>query len=168
MEIPQLLVYLGSHFVYVPETGQILRKTKKGLKEAGCLSMTNPRSKIAYRYINISRKNYLTHRLVFLLETKRWPKGEIDHIDGNTLNNAFTNLREVSSAENHKNRRKQTNNTSGCNGVSWDTERCLWVSQIQVSGKNIHLGRFRTIEQAYAKRLLAEQQYGFSPTHGKR
>lgn len=168
MTTTELLSYLNLHFVYVSKTGQIMRKTHGGLKEAGCLSMTNPRSKISYRYININRKNYLTHRLIFLLETGRWPKEEIDHIDGDTTNNRFSNLREASSAENHKNRRLQSNNTSGYNGVSWDNDRGMWCSQIQINGKMKHIGRFKSLRAAINARLKAEQQYGFSPTHGKR
>ena len=45
-------------------------------------------------------RQLLAHRVVHFLSTGEWSKGVIDHIDGNSLNNAETNLRDVSASGN--------------------------------------------------------------------
>ena len=58
------------------------------------------------RYCNMvleikGRQYYLFyHQAVWLVCHGRWPKGEIDHIDGDRLNNRIENLRDVSSWQN--------------------------------------------------------------------
>lgn len=85
---------------------------------------------------------------------------EIDHIDGNKLNNQKSNLRVCSSSQNSMNRGKQKNNLSGYKGVSWYKNLKKWRASIQIQGKKIHLGYFEKIkdaETAYdeiAKRLF--------------
>ena len=51
-------------------------------------------------YIN-GRQYYLFyHQAVWIVCHASWPKGEIDHIDGDRLNNRIENLRDVSSWQN--------------------------------------------------------------------
>ena len=44
----------------------------------------------------------------------------VDHIDRNPLNNHFLNLRYASYSENNQNKSKQSNNTTGYIGVSFN------------------------------------------------
>lgn len=46
-----------------------------------------------------------------------------DHINQNPLDNRKANLRIVTNSKNLFNRGKNTNNTSGFKGVSWDKTR---------------------------------------------
>jgi len=73
---------------------------------------------------------------------------EVDHINGNQLDNRKINLRFCSSSQNKMNRGKSPLNTSGFKGVSWDEKNKKWKAQIQIEGKNINLGRFNTKEKA--------------------
>ena len=57
-----------------------------------------------YCYIGLYREVYRAHRLAWLYMTGEMPTKQIDHIDGNKSNNAFSNLRLASNAENLKNR----------------------------------------------------------------
>ena len=107
------------------------------------------------------------HRIVWAMHYGQWPTKALDHIDGNRANNAITNLREVTVAENLKNKRMQKNNTSGHMGVSWDKSRSMWRAKIQVNGKVLLLGRHANIEDAIAARQAAEVEYGFHENHGR-
>jgi len=50
-------------------------------------------------------------------------------------------------------------NTSGYNGVSWDTRSKKWVSCIYTDGKNARLGRFTNKEDAINARKAGELTY---------
>lgn len=66
----------------------------------------------------IYRKSYLCHRLVWILHHGEIPEGmEIDHLDGNSLNNRVENLRCVEGFINKRNRSFSQLNTSGATGV---------------------------------------------------
>lgn len=82
-----------------------------------------------------------------------------DHINRNALDNRKSNLRPANSKENARNRSKQSNNTSGFIGVSWDKECQKWRPFIKVGGKMIHLGRYVKKEDAIRARLEAELKY---------
>jgi hypothetical protein len=72
----------------------------------------------SYYTVRYKRKKYMCHRVVYELLVKTISEGmEIDHIDGNKLNNKISNLREVSKRLNQRNKSKHRNNTSGTTGV---------------------------------------------------
>ena len=78
------------------------------------------------------------------------PKGmEIDHIDGDGLNNQKSNLRICTHSENIKNRTKSKNNKSGFKGVCWNKEKKKWKVYISSNKKLFHLGYFLDKEEAY-------------------
>lgn len=56
-----------------------------------------------YRQICCSGRNMVIHRLVYYLYVENIPFGyEINHIDGNKLNNHYTNLEAITASENMK------------------------------------------------------------------
>lgn len=73
---------------------------------------------------------------------------EVDHRNGNTLDNRRVNLRRCSRAQNQRNRGKQANNTSGFKGVIRDNRRDGWQAQIRVNGRCKYLGLFQTPQEA--------------------
>lgn len=73
---------------------------------------------------------------------------EVDHIDGDGLNNQRKNLRICSSSENKRNTRFRSNNTSGYRGVSWNIAAKKWQSTIGHNGRRRHLGYFDSKEEA--------------------
>ena len=87
------------------------------------------------------------------------PGVEVDHINGDRLDNRRSNLRLCSRDENMRNRRMHRNNTSGLKGVSRHGRR--WRAQLQVDGKKLHIGVFDTREEAHdAYRVFSKAHHG--------
>lgn len=74
---------------------------------------------------------------------------EVDHIDGNKLNNQRSNLRICTHAENMRNRKVTSKRISGLKGAHWRPGNG-WISLIGHQGKNYALGTFDTPEEANA------------------
>ena len=123
---------------------------------------------VGYRKIKIKSVRYYAHRLVWLYHFGKWPSDQIDHIDGDKLNNKIDNLRVVTNQENQKNAKLPSTNTSGVMGVCVHNQTQKWRAQIQDDGKNKFLGLFDNFEEAVAARQAAERKYNFHPNHGKR
>jgi hypothetical protein len=71
-----------------------------------------------------------------------------DHKDGNGLNNQRSNLRAATNSQNAANRDKMRTGTSGYKGVTFDRQTGRWKAQVTVDGRNRHLGRYDTAEEA--------------------
>lgn len=73
---------------------------------------------------------------------------EVDHIDGNRLNNQRSNLRLATSAQNKCNRGPRKDCKSGYKGVSWHSQNHVWTARIKAGTKYLHLGCFKDILDA--------------------
>ncbi len=76
------------------------------------------------------------------------PKIQVDHKNGDTLDNRRENLRVATSSQSNANRRRNKNNKSGFKGVTWDKRKQTWRATIY-HGKQYHLGYFDTPEGAH-------------------
>lgn len=121
-----------------------------------------------YLVTGIQNKVYRNARIIWKMYYGADPKGGIDHIDHNRLNNKIENLRDVSRKENCRNRSMTSQNTSGVVGVYRRTAENKWCAQIDVNSQNIQLGSFTNKEDAIKARKEAEIKYGFHPNHGKK
>lgn len=99
---------------------------------AGSLFKTNASYGGVYR-VGLKGRNYETHRVIWELMVGKIPDGmQIDHIDGNGLNNKLSNLRVVDNTINSRNQRMRSHNTSGVNGVYLFRHKnglLYWVAQ---------------------------------------
>lgn len=99
----------------------------------------------------------MAHRLAWLYVYGEWPNGDIDHIDGDRLNNRIANLRDVSRRVNLENqRRPKACNKSGFLGVKTFRDQ-RFQARIQVRGVQLHLGTFDTPHEAHAAYVAAKR-----------
>lgn len=84
-------------------------------------SINKGRCSFVFSHNNTKKRRY-THRVVWELFNGEIPENmEIDHIDGNPLNNKIDNLRVVSRKINSRNSKMNSRNISGIAGVSFIT-----------------------------------------------
>jgi hypothetical protein len=148
-----------SHFKN--EHGRSIWKARRAGKPAGY------KGNRGYIQIGIYGKLISAHRLAWCYVYGNMPDDQIDHIDGDPINNQISNIRAVTNAENSKNQKRYKNNSSGVVGVYWDKRGEKWMSKIKVDGNQIYLGLFDKIEDAAAARKSAELEYGFHENHGQ-
>lgn len=149
------------HLLYDPKTGEFTRIKNSGPKRAGSrVGVVNG------RYLQIGFGGYRdrAHRLAWLYVYGSIPK-EIDHINGNGLDNRIDNLRAVTHQQNiHNLVKPPRHNSSGFMGVSFFKGTNRFSSYIQVDGKKRHLGYFDTALQAHQTYLEAKRKYHSSCT----
>lgn len=75
---------------------------------------------------------------------------EVDHINGNTLDNRRENLRICTHKQNIQNQKLRTDNTTGYKGVHYSERRHKYMACIRTNGKTIHMGGYETAEAAAA------------------
>lgn len=88
---------------------------------------------------------------------------EVDHRNGNGLDNQRLNLRLATGSQNQRHRIRPTRPkmASSFKGVSWEAQWKRWRARILVDGKRIHLGTFRSeIEAAKTYDAAALRHFG--------
>jgi hypothetical protein len=133
-------------------------------KQAG--TIYTPTRLADYKRVKIVVKNHpiMAHQIAWTFVHGDIPVGFfVDHIDGNATNNAITNLRLVTHSENHRNRRIQSNNSSGVPGVRM--QRGKWCARVKINGKEKYLGSFQNKEQAVEARKQYAIEHGFTERH---
>lgn len=119
-----------------------------------------------YVHGRILNRNYFAHRVIWAITYDEWPD-HIDHVNGIRSDNRIENLRSVSQAENNRNQKRRSTNTSGVCGVSWCKRDGKWVARITSNGKYKCLGYFDDFDDAVSARKAAEEKYGFHRNHGR-
>lgn len=96
---------------------------------------------------------------------------DIDHMNGNGLDNRRANLRAATKSQNLSNTRISAANTSGVKGVCWHKGARRWTAQIGITvggkRKNVYLGLFDDIASASDAVMAArETLHGDFANHG--
>ena len=119
---------------------------------------------LSYNGYAIRRERTPTGKRVIYMHREiaghEWP-GDIDHADGNKLNNSRSNLRNASRTLNNANSKPRTGCSSQFKGVAWVRRYGKWWAYINHSGRRRHLGYFDDeIEAAKAYNAAAVELFG--------
>lgn len=140
--------------------------TKHSGKQCGGIS------KDGYRSLSVTYNGRLLtvflHKLFWFIIHGALPKVQIDHINQVRTDNRLVNLREVTSAENNRNRKITSNNASGVLGVQWDKQRRRWVGLVTVDGIRYRLGSYKDIDDAEIAVKSFRKEKGFTELHGSK
>ena len=94
------------------------------------------------------------HRII--IDAK--PHEQVDHIDGDGLNNCKSNLRIVNASQQMMNRGKFKDKSSKYKGVSYYKANGRYQAHIRKNGYKKHLGYFKTEEEAALAYDVAVQE----------
>lgn len=148
---------LKEKFCYYPETGKLIWKKTKHKRLIGKEAGAEIKSR-GYRITMVGRKGYYVHRLIWSYMTGEFPE-TVDHINGDTRDNRFCNLRVATIGQNTHNQKKSKINTSGYKGVYFHKGKKRWRAHIRLDGKRIGLGHYKCPTAAYFAYCRAAKQY---------
>lgn len=131
--------------------------------------MGSPDSTTGYIRLRIASYLFYNSNLVYLWFTGSLPETgmQMDHIDGNIINDAPSNLRIVPHKLNGRNTKMHSNNTSGYTGIRRVGNK--YQARIMVNYQEKHIGHFLTAKDAYEARqawMVAHPEYGYTTRHG--
>lgn len=108
-----------------------------------------------YCRVNFNGRMVAYHIIVWILSTgKDIPQGmDIDHINGNEIDNRIDNLRIVTHRVNMQNRK--THRAGRLVGATYFKERNYWRSDIRIDKKNITIGYYKTEQKAHEAYKIA-------------
>jgi hypothetical protein len=98
-----------------------------------------------YKMGRVFKVALYAHRVVWAMSFGRWPDAQIDHINGDRVDNRLENLREATASQNAKN---VGSTRAGFLGVSIVPSTGKWAASISHHGKHIHCGCFEDAESA--------------------
>ena len=169
--LPHIKEEIRSRFNYNPETGLLTwayrdESNKQNVyfnkhvagKVAGTIEV---HYKCGYKNKRVSlvvfNKNLslTAARVCWLVQTGDWPEHTIDHINGDSTDNRWENLRDVTQGVNNTNRRPYKSNSIGYKGVTFNGKR--YLARISYKNTIYRLGRYDTPEEAaraYDKKAL--------------
>lgn len=117
-----------------------------------CLSSTG----YAYykKMIDGNTKAYWLHRMIHNITDS---KVQVDHEDGNRLNNARKNLRITDIGGNSQNLSVRSDSKTGVRGIYYRKDRDRYVARLTTYKNNYHIGNFKTLD-------IAEKHLKFART----
>lgn len=135
---------------YDPDTGTFwwIRPSKMNPYLIGTMAGTVRKGcngRPPYRWIRFQGGRYKSANLAWLVTFDEWPVTELDHKDGNSLNDAILNLRPCINPQNQANRKK-TQNKRLPKGVTPNASG--FRARIGFNKKVIHIGTFPSPEEA--------------------
>ncbi len=100
-----------------------------------------------YRQVVYKYSRYYVHRVIWLLHHRKFPKGMIDHKNGNPTDNRIENLRDCTRRENGSNRKIHRDGRQVGYTKHWNK----YLAQIRINKRRIYLGLFKTEKEAAEK-----------------
>lgn len=151
-----------------PETGSIKWKkpgrARKLGQEAGVIRRAAGR--LSYRYISVgmepNRHLIPAHWVIWAHVHRRWPDGQLDHKNRDSLDNRIANLRPATDSEQIYNQKRE-NRT----GFKWikrivdEKGQVKFRGTVVANGKKFYTSRYGTAAEAHAAaRDLAQRHHG--------
>lgn len=131
--------------------GYLVNKVQRG-RTAKVGERTCCPNRKSYGQVSYNGTVVREHVIIYSMFNGPIVEGDVDHIDGDVLNNKIENLRLIS----HKHNVRRANYGKG---VTLDKRNGRWLAAIYVNNVKKHLGSFATKVEAEGVRAEAERKY---------
>jgi hypothetical protein len=148
----------------------------------GCISTNKKYGRQCFQ-VQYDKTKWYVHRILWVMRNGEIDANlDVDHIDGNSLNNSVENLRLVSTAVNLRNQKQRKNNSTGVTGVHFTTNGggntyavAHWYNLVgELERKNFSCKKLGLLEAfaaacAYREKMIAELNEAgadYSDRHG--
>jgi hypothetical protein len=146
---------------YNAETGELVWRQRMSSTARPGASAGGIHKHTGYRTIRIFGMQRPAHRIAWVIVHGEWPKGHIDHINGDRSDNRLANLRDVARSVNNQNQRKIHSHKTSCDFLGVCPSKSAknpWLAQIRVDGRQLHIGVYKTPELAHQAYLEAKRK----------
>jgi hypothetical protein len=158
--VPNLELLLA----YSPGEGRLWRTNAEGtpIRELVLWRWDAAKGHYVTSSIDFGEKSKRMTHVIFFMMSKRWPLPDhvIDHRDRNPTNNAFSNLREATHAENSRN---ADHTGQRCNGAGELLEQCVQkrAAGYVVVARDLYFGIYQSsVEANQVARQQRRELYG--------
>jgi len=134
---------------YVDDSGVLRWKRhaiNRRIGDAVGLSKLRGKHRACFLFVNGKQSCFVESNVIWFLRTGEWPHANIDHVDGNPLNNMPDNLRLCNQSENNCNSILRSDNKTGAKGVYPAYRK--WKVQVWKNKRCFSLGTFEDFELA--------------------
>lgn len=147
---------LRSYFSIDIESGKIYLKSSRTMANVG--KEVGSRDAHGYGQVCMGSGNVLkAHRVIWAIHHGEWPRGSIDHINGQRQDNRLVNLRLATDRVNAENKRHAMPfSKTGLLGVSPHVNG--YRAHIVVAGKQKYLGYFKDPQKAHEAYVEAKRK----------
>lgn len=148
---------LRERMTYEPDTGLFRWRVSPSASLSHRIKpgdIAGTRTNQGYWQISVRNRRYRACRLAWLYMTGEWPALQVDHEDGDKLNNRWGNLRLATVSQNQMNTPMRQHNKVGLKGVV-QNKSGTFGAYIKRDGKSRNLGTFATPHLAHAAYVKA-------------
>jgi hypothetical protein len=151
------------HELFTYDNGMLIRNVDVSRIKKGSVASTIDGR---YKRVCVDGKRYPEHQVIYMMHNGYFPE-QIDHINGNGLDNRLCNLRPANNVTNGQNKKLMLSNKSGIKNVFWVSQAKKWRVAIRFNGKQKCIGQFKDLELAELVATMAREKYhGQYANHG--
>lgn len=125
-------------------------------KEAGSIIGHGTSKSKHYWDIHVFGKRFKRSRLMFFMAHGRWPVPQVDHINGNSLDDRIDNLREATASQNTASGKPKKRSTPLPRGVY--KTKYGYLVRVTINGETLNLGTFKSLDFAIGWHMVSRKE----------